>query len=69
LIYLPDLPEALVNGKETTYLSWFYHNLAYDPAAITQADINEYVSHYLLQAECVLDLSIIELFLRKRFKI
>jgi pimeloyl-ACP methyl ester carboxylesterase len=29
-----------------TYLSWFYQNLAYNPAAITQADINEYVSHY-----------------------
>jgi len=43
---LPDLPEALVDGKETTYLSWFYHNLAYNPSAITQADINEYVSHY-----------------------
>ena len=28
------------------YLSWFYHNLAYNPAAITQADINEFVSHY-----------------------
>jgi pimeloyl-ACP methyl ester carboxylesterase len=28
------------------YLSWFYQNLAYNPAAITQADINEYVSHY-----------------------
>ena len=28
------------------YLSWFYHNLAFNPAAITQADINEYVSHY-----------------------
>jgi pimeloyl-ACP methyl ester carboxylesterase len=29
-----------------TYLSWFFQNLAYNPAAITQADINEYVSHY-----------------------
>ena len=28
------------------YLSWFLHNLAYNPAAITQAAINEYVSHY-----------------------
>jgi pimeloyl-ACP methyl ester carboxylesterase len=28
------------------YLSWFYHNLSYNPAAITQADINEFVSHY-----------------------
>ena len=42
----PDVPEALVQGKEIMYLSWFYHRLAYNPAAITQADINEYVSHY-----------------------
>ena len=42
----PDIPEALVEGKETMYLSWFYHNLAYNPSAITQTDINEYVSHY-----------------------
>ena len=27
-------------------MSWFYHNLAYNPSAITQADINEFVSHY-----------------------
>jgi pimeloyl-ACP methyl ester carboxylesterase len=42
----PDIPEALVQGKELMYLSWFYQNLAYNPAAITQADINEFVSHY-----------------------
>ena len=24
----PDIPEALVQGKEPMYLSWFYHNLA-----------------------------------------
>src|SRR5918999_1407535 len=42
----PDVPEALTQGKEMEYLSWFYQNLAYNPAAITQADINEYVSHY-----------------------
>jgi pimeloyl-ACP methyl ester carboxylesterase len=42
----PDVPEALVEGKEMTYLSWFYQNLAYNPAAITQEAINEYVSHY-----------------------
>ena len=41
-----DIPEALVQGKEMMYLSWFFHNLAYNPVAITQADINEYVSHY-----------------------
>ena len=43
---VPDVPEALVQGKEMMYLSWFYHGLTYNPAAITQADINEYVSHY-----------------------
>jgi pimeloyl-ACP methyl ester carboxylesterase len=42
----PDVPEALVQDKEMMYLSWFYRNLAYNPSAITQADINEYVSHY-----------------------
>jgi pimeloyl-ACP methyl ester carboxylesterase len=47
----PDVPEALVQGKEMTYLSWFYQNLAYNPAAIKQADINEYVSHYSAPGE------------------
>ena len=42
----PDVPEALVQGKEMMYLSWFFHNLTFNPAAITQTDINEYVSHY-----------------------
>jgi pimeloyl-ACP methyl ester carboxylesterase len=42
----PDVPEALVRGKEMEYLSWFYQNLAYNTAAITQAAINEYVSKY-----------------------
>ncbi len=42
----PDVPEALVEGKEKEYLSWHYQNLAYNPSAITQAAINEYVSHY-----------------------
>jgi pimeloyl-ACP methyl ester carboxylesterase len=42
----PDVPEALVEGKEMEYLSWFYQNLAYNPSAITQEDINEYVSRY-----------------------
>ena len=42
----PDVPEALVQGKEMMYLSWFFHNLPFNPGAITQADINEYVSRY-----------------------
>ena len=43
---IPDVPEALVQGKELIYLSWFYRGLAYNPSAITQTDINEFVSHY-----------------------
>ena len=27
----PDVPEALVRGKEMMYLSWFYHGLTYNP--------------------------------------
>jgi pimeloyl-ACP methyl ester carboxylesterase len=42
----PDVPEALIQGKEMMYLSWFFHNLAFNPAAITHTDINEYVTHY-----------------------
>ena len=40
-----DILRALVQGRELLYLSWFYHNEAYNPA-ITQADINEFVNHY-----------------------
>ena len=28
------------------YLSWFFRGLTYNPSAITEADIDEYVSHY-----------------------
>jgi pimeloyl-ACP methyl ester carboxylesterase len=42
----PDVPEALVQGKEMEYLSWHLRGLAYNPAAITQEAINEYVSKY-----------------------
>ena len=42
----PDVSEALVEGKESMYLTWFFHNLVFNPAAIKQTDINEYVSHY-----------------------
>jgi pimeloyl-ACP methyl ester carboxylesterase len=41
-----DIPEALTAGKEREYLSWFYRGLAYNPEAITEADIDEYVRHY-----------------------
>jgi hypothetical protein len=35
-----------MTSTKLIYLSWFYHGLTYNPAAITQVDINEYVSHY-----------------------
>jgi pimeloyl-ACP methyl ester carboxylesterase len=41
-----DIPEALVQGNERSYLSWFYHNLAHNPSAITPDAIDEYVGHY-----------------------
>jgi len=43
---VPDMPEALVQGKEREYLSYFFKGLAYNPSAITQSDIDEFVSHY-----------------------
>src|ERR671916_2228257 len=42
----PDVPEALVEGKEMEYLLWHLRGLALNPTAITQEAINEYVSHY-----------------------
>jgi pimeloyl-ACP methyl ester carboxylesterase len=41
----PDIPEMLTAGKEREYLSWFYR-LAYNPEAISEADIDTYVSRY-----------------------
>ena len=40
-----DIPEMLVDGHEREYLTWFYRHTC-NPAAITQEDIDEYVSHY-----------------------
>jgi pimeloyl-ACP methyl ester carboxylesterase len=41
----PDIPEMLTAGKEREYLSWFYR-FAYNPEAITEADIDKYVASY-----------------------
>lgn len=43
---VPDLPEALIAGREATYLGWFYRNYAHNPAAIAPADVAEYVRVY-----------------------
>ena len=44
--WVPELPEMLVAGRERLYLSWFYTNLAHNPKAITEEDIDEYVRAY-----------------------
>jgi pimeloyl-ACP methyl ester carboxylesterase len=41
---VPDLPELLIAGKERPYLRWFFEHFAYNPAAITAADLDEYVN-------------------------
>ena len=41
----PDVPEFLIEGKEKEYMSWFIRGLEYNPSAITDADIDVFVSH------------------------
>ncbi len=41
---MPNLPEALVEGNERDYISWFFKGLAYSPSAITEEDIDVYAS-------------------------
>lgn len=41
-----DVAEALVAGRERLYLSWFYTHIAYNPAAISEEEITEYVRTY-----------------------
>ena len=41
---VPDLPELLINGKERPFLRWFFEHFAYDPSAITERDLDEYVA-------------------------
>lgn len=42
----PDLPEALVQGRERAYLSWFYAAFSWRPEAFGPADIDEYLRTY-----------------------
>jgi pimeloyl-ACP methyl ester carboxylesterase len=42
----PDIPEALIAGRERLYLRWFHKNFSYNPAAISEADLDEYERHY-----------------------
>lgn len=41
-----DLPERLVEGRERDYLAWFYREFTWQPNAITEADLDEYVRTY-----------------------
>ena len=42
----PDLPEALVQGRERAYLTWFYESFSWRRGAFTAADIDEYLRTY-----------------------
>jgi pimeloyl-ACP methyl ester carboxylesterase len=42
----PDLPEALIQGREEIYLSWFYRTFAYRHDAIGPEDLKEYLRTY-----------------------
>lgn len=41
-----NLAEVLVEGREREYLSWFYQQFSQNPAAIADADLDEYVRTY-----------------------
>ena len=42
----PNLPEFLVEGKEREYISWFFKELAYNPSAITEEDIDIFANQF-----------------------
>jgi pimeloyl-ACP methyl ester carboxylesterase len=42
----PDLPEALIAGREHIYLNWFYQNYGARPDVLSDADIAEYLRVY-----------------------
>jgi pimeloyl-ACP methyl ester carboxylesterase len=41
---VPDIPHMLMQGREREYLTYFFTTYAYDPTAITAADVDIYVS-------------------------
>lgn len=40
---IPDLPEALIEGKERIYLDWFLRRKTAAPNAFSEDDVNEYL--------------------------
>lgn len=43
---MPDLPEALVAGRERAFLSWLFHSKSSRPQAISLRALDEYVRCY-----------------------
>ncbi|OJU80375.1 MAG: 3-oxoadipate enol-lactone hydrolase [Solirubrobacterales bacterium 70-9] len=41
---VPDIPFALLQGREELYLRWFFGHYAYDPSAVSEEDIAVYVA-------------------------
>lgn len=44
---LPDLPEALIEGREDVYLRWFLTRKAANPRIFSEADFAEYLRAFL----------------------
>ncbi|KAK5121386.1 hypothetical protein LTR85_005218 [Meristemomyces frigidus] len=45
---VPDLPEALIAGKERIYLKHFFDRLAQNPSAISTHDLDVYATSYAM---------------------
>jgi len=44
---IPDLPEALLEGRERIYLQWYLQRKAAKPQVFSQADFDEYLRAFL----------------------
>ncbi len=42
----PDLPEALIAGREEIFARWFYENYGASPAAVSEKAVSEYLRSY-----------------------
>lgn len=45
---IPDLPEALIEGRERVYLNWFLRRKTANPFSFSEADLVEYVRIFQL---------------------
>lgn len=43
---IPELPEALISGREAAYLGWFYENFGHRPGVLSSEDVGEYLRTY-----------------------